>query len=84
MIYFVTDGTAIKIGYSIDGQVGRRIGKLQTGNPRRLRLLATCHGSKKAEKRLHRQFQTSALRGEWFRRSKDLLGFVSRLRLLEK
>ena len=76
MIYFVTDGTAIKIGYSIDGQVKRRIGKLQTGNPRPLRLLATCTGSRRTERRLHRRFSSSHLRGEWFRRTKELTAFV--------
>lgn len=65
MIYFVTDGEYLKIGYT-DNDVSRRIASLQSGNARKLELVGTIEGSKEAEHVLHCVFREFRVSGEWF------------------
>ncbi len=70
-VYVIESGPdrAIKIG--IAKNVKRRIGTLQVGNPRELKLLHVLPANSAAnalsiEKELHRRARASAVRGEWF------------------
>lgn len=71
MIYFVTDGEYVKIGFSDDNDgVSQRVSALQTGNARRLSLIATIPGGIEEESILHSVFRDLRVRGEWFDLSK--------------
>jgi hypothetical protein len=55
----------IKVGWAVD--VPKRIAELQTGNPRRLRLIHLLVGERRLEHNLHRRIgRPSRLMGEWF------------------
>jgi len=76
MVYFITDGEFIKIGKSenpID-----RMKKMQTGNARELKMLATyqCY-DEDLEGYIHKRFATYRFRGEWFFPSKELFAFMN-------
>jgi len=66
-IYFFQGqcGGAIKIGYSVDPQ--KRLKELQTGYPDTLKVLLMIPGSENTERALHKHFEASRLKGEWFR-----------------
>lgn len=64
MIYFVSNGEAIKIGRS--DNVSARMAALAVGAPRRLELLATVDGSAPHEARVHADLVKYRLNGEWF------------------
>lgn len=68
MIYFVEmEGSkAIKIGFTANDDVSRRLAQLQTGQPARLNLLGTIPGDMAAEKALHAEFAGYRANGEWF------------------
>jgi hypothetical protein len=70
-VYCITDGTAVKIGYSLKPEA--RVGELQTGNPRRLRLLATVEGTPTDERNLHVKYLHLNILQEWFRPTKAVL-----------
>ena len=78
MIYFITDGNCIKIGYT-KNDVRKRLKQLQTSNPNRLFLLGYVEGDKNDEKMLHKKFSSSIVRinGEWFSPTQDLLDFIN-------
>lgn len=62
----------VKIGYSVDPRA--RVAELQTGNPRKLRLLGFIKGTIEDEARLHQRFIKDNVNvGEWFRPSDELL-----------
>lgn len=67
LVYFITDGTAVKIGHTTKA-VTERLAQLQTGNPRVLTVLRTMPGSLEDEKRLHDLFAGRLMRpnSEWF------------------
>lgn len=56
--------TPIKVGKAED--VVKRMGELQTGNPRELTLLHVLVGYGELEAQLHRRLRPSRVRGEWF------------------
>lgn len=66
-VYFVTDGECIKVGFSREPK--SRLGALQVGNARNLRLLATVPGTEEIESALHLKLAHLRLpdRREWFR-----------------
>ncbi len=80
-VYFIQDGPggAIKIGVTA-GSPQVRLSALQTGNPRRLELLASIPGSSREEAALHERFAALRIQGEWFRADDRLLGFIDGLR----
>lgn len=83
-VYFVGDGTAVKIGVAADPQ--KRLCGLQTGNPRKCRImyLIPCKSQDAAymvEKKLHYYFQDYGLAGEWFDIYKNLESNLSFARL---
>lgn len=66
MIYFVTDGEYVKIGFTDKDDVQQRLNALQIGNARELKLLGTILGGREEEALLHRVFDGFRVRGEWF------------------
>lgn len=78
-IYFVSDGEFIKIGIAKD--VRARMHNLQTGNPKRLKLLKTieCNSNLDAriqEETFHRKYRKYSACGEWFRMNDELCNYV--------
>ena len=83
MIYFVQDGEYIKIGHCACNNFGEgrsgieaRLGSLQTGNPRPLRILATMEGDIPFERMLHNKFKDWHIQGEWFVGGTVLLDYI--------
>ena len=70
-VYCITDGTALKIGYSVKPEA--RVTELQTGNPRTLRLLAQIKGTLETEAALHAKHISDNILQEWFRPTEALL-----------
>ena len=54
----------IKIGRSKDP--AKRLNQLQTGNPNKLKLIASFEGEGWKEKNLHERLEKFRLEGEWF------------------
>lgn len=84
-IYFMIEGAngGIKIGRAKD--VFKRLHNLQTGNSRRLRMLAFVKETKViSETRLHVIFDKYHIHGEWFLPAPELFDFITRLRWAEK
>lgn len=91
LIYFLTDGDQIKIGFS-SGDLKKRIVGLQTGNPRLLRILALIEipnrkvpnkrwkrSGDPIEENIHDHFEQFRGLGEWFKLSttgEDWLPFL--------
>lgn len=73
-VYFVQSGDFIKIGYSKN--VSERLVTMQTGSPTELILIATIPGSVITEERIHRLFERLYHRGEWFRRTPQLMAYI--------
>jgi len=79
-IYFVTDGSEfVKIG-NTSNNIYERIGTLQVGNPRTLKLIAKieCDDVRVVERHIHKMFAKKRHIGEWFCIStKDVFRCVS-------
>jgi len=65
----------IKIGHTKSDPV-RRIADLQTGNSRRIELLAATFGDQARERELHAKFAHLRVEGEWFTPGAELVAFV--------
>jgi len=72
-VYFIQEGRgkhgSIKIGKS--SNINKRLKSLQTGNPRKLTLMATIkcttpNNAHRLESKLHLMFKADRVRGEWF------------------
>lgn len=79
MIYFVQAGEngPIKIGHA--NRVHLRIDSLQTGCPDELILIRAVDLNHETEWDMHRLFKNSHIRGEWYKRTDKLLGFIENL-----
>ena len=77
-VYFIESGPGgpVKIGYTSDTPQSR-IRVMQTGNPSRLRLLASMEGTEADEAELHERFEDARIRGEWFHPTKMLLAVIA-------
>jgi hypothetical protein len=73
--YFVSDGTAVKIGSALD--VDARIKGLQTGHHAALEILAVLSHSDMPEMAAHERFAHLRIRGEWFSAGPDLVAFIN-------
>lgn len=75
-VYFIQGqcGGAIKIGYSMNPT--ERLKELQTGYPDTLKILLIIPGDLNTEKALHRKFEGSRLKGEWFRPDDYLISTI--------
>jgi hypothetical protein len=67
----------IKIGIASD--VARRMGKMQMDCPYGLKLLKIVKDAAHMEIQLHQQFASSRIRGEWFRKSPELMKVIDDL-----
>lgn len=79
-VYFMQEitGGPVKIGFSKDP--AKRLRSAQSGNPTPLRLVAIAHGSRAAERLLHRAFSDLQIEGtEWFRNEEPLKSLLARL-----
>lgn len=73
-VYFVSDGEAVKIGFS--EKPARRLAGIQSHHPKPLTLLGTVSASVFDEQDLHQKFSDIRIRGEWFRATPELLAFI--------
>jgi Meiotically Up-regulated Gene 113 (MUG113) protein len=71
---------AIKIGVCARGTIVSRLRVLQTGSLDHLVLLALYRGN--VERKLHRLFAKSRVKGEFFKPTPELLQLVDRLRII--
>lgn len=78
MVYFITDGNYIKIGYT-KNNVKKRLKQLQTSSPNKLFILGYIEGDKDTEKKIHKMFYNSIIRinGEWFSPTQDILDYIN-------
>lgn len=77
-VYFIWDGTYMKIGITTRGS-HKRIKELQTGSSRDLTIFKRINVEHplKLEKELHKKYKKQRVRGEWFNISKnDVLGLL--------
>ncbi|HEY3803904.1 MAG TPA: GIY-YIG nuclease family protein [Kofleriaceae bacterium] len=80
VLYFIQSGGGngpVKIGWAGDLRI--RIGTLQVGNPRPLRILFAHEAADAAdlERRVHRELSSLRMRGEWFRYSRQIREVIS-------
>lgn len=82
MIYFITNGNFIKIGYT-KNDVKKRLKQLQTSSPDTLYLLGYEEGDINKEKSLHALFSSDRIRsnGEWFTPSERILNYINSVNL---
>jgi len=78
VIYFIKEvgGEYVKIGYTSGNTPADRIQTLQIGNPRELVLLYAEPGEQDRERLFHRIFADDRVRGEWFKLSPTLQGYI--------
>lgn len=80
-IYFIQDASGpIKIGITT-GSLQIRLAYLQSGNPRKMRLLGSCEGGLDEEKELHKRFAHLRIsrRSEWFVDDPDLRDLIAQV-----
>lgn len=73
-VYFAGCDDRVKIGWS--RKVATRIAQLQTGSASPIRLLGTTPGGRGLERRLHEQFASARLHGEWFELTPELRAHI--------
>jgi len=76
-VYFMSDGEAIKIGFS--GAPLLRIKDVRKDRGRDLTLLAQIDGGREKEAALHRRFAHLRISGEWFRSAPELIEFINEI-----
>lgn len=77
MIYFLKERCSdyqIKIGYT--NNIRKRLQDLQSGNPRKLEVMAIIEGDCDFERVLHNHFREYKTTGEWFKPSKSILKYI--------
>ncbi len=81
VIYFISavqNQDLIKIGYTTN--LVARLRSLRTSSPDELKIHLVIPGSREDEQSLHRQFASSHVRREWFKRAKAIDDFITRYR----
>jgi hypothetical protein len=76
-VYFIECGDFVKIGYSANPEL--RLAALQVSTPHQMRLLGTIAGDHEVESRLHQICRVHHHKGEWFRKTGTILGYIERL-----
>jgi hypothetical protein len=77
-VYFVATNGFVKVGWCRSDPVVR-LAKLQIGSPHALQLLGAVPGGVELEERVHAALRDHRHRGEWFRDSVDVRGFIAKL-----
>lgn len=77
-IYFIAAGDFVKIGFTTS-PVGR-IRSIKTATPLPLKILHHQRGTMKQERELHRRFAAIRVRGEWFRKTPELLDYIEEIK----
>jgi hypothetical protein len=79
LIYFVECGEFVKIGFTTR-DVSERISELECGNPASMKLIGTMVVHDESDdRRLHKRFAIFHHRGEWFRKTPELLRAIEEL-----
>ena len=73
-VYFMDGGDTVKIGFS--RSLEARFKKMKTDLPSGLQLLHIEPGTFRTKKVLHRHFAELRVRGEWFRKTDDLMAYI--------
>jgi len=82
MIYFVQAAAGpIKIGFTDQANINRRLLSLQHGTYERLTLMLVVAGDLAAEDAVHTRFRSLRIRGEWFRADASLLAYIESRRV---
>lgn len=79
-IYFISckmPDFPIKLGYAND--LATRLSSIQTALPFKVIVLADMPGTKDDERDLKIYFRQSRIRGEWFRRSPEIMEYIARI-----
>jgi len=77
-VYFVQVGGNGPVKIGVASHLETRLQAIQSTCPFPLRIIgAVAGGGQKLERKLHRQFSTDRLRGEWFLPSKELIAWIS-------
>lgn len=75
-IYFIEDPfDCVKIGFTADSVLSR-LSQLQSGNSHPLQVMGWIAGTVEQEHILHQRFAHLHVRGEWFRRERELQEFI--------
>jgi hypothetical protein len=79
-VYAISDGTAIKIGFSSvhPSWPNGRLAQLQTACPTTLSLIGAFVGTVDDERNLHGRFAEHRLRGEWFAHVSEIVGYFDK------
>jgi hypothetical protein len=72
LIYLVSDGEYVKIGWTSRKTISGRLREMQTGNARVLRVLGSKPGTMADEAALHQKYIKQNVLQEWFLPSKEL------------
>lgn len=74
VVYFVSDGEFVKIGFTCN--LKTRLSTLQTMSPRPLEVLKVISGPQTLEKEIHKKFRHFHVHGEWFNMKEDLIKYM--------
>ncbi len=81
-VYFIQDDLQVKIGHSVNPRA--RLRELQCATHRVLKLLATCKGGQQRERLLHKKFAKHRLKGEWFKLSPQIAGYIEQIKSVHR
>lgn len=73
-VYFMADGEEVKIGFSIHPP--KRMAQIQLSRTGELKILLAIPGTPDDEQQMHDRFAHLRIRGEWFRMTDELKGFI--------
>lgn len=77
-VYFIQASSGeVKIGYARWPE--RRLGELQMGHPGQMWLLCAVPGGRDLERKLHQEFASDHVRGEWFKYTKRMQDRIKQL-----
>lgn len=81
-VYFIkchAEDQPIKIGWSAKKPQMGRLADLQIASPFELEVIAYIRGTVADERRLHKEFIEHHIRGEWFKKSDQLLNLIEQV-----
>lgn len=78
MIYFLSDGEYVKIGFS--DNVTKRISQIQTANPKDLSVELIIDGDYAFEQKIHNDLKEFSVKGEWFYYSDSVKKYIDKLK----